>query len=786
MQQGRLGERFGAALTRTEARLARAERRWLGWFWLALLLVLVGVVGAAGYTGWLWLAGVLAALGLAVLGFAFWQRHGWLVSAVAPAVVVLAIGAVVLFGTGQGRDLGASIVDAGRLQLFCFGAALLYWAAAVWHNARVRVDVVFDNRSQQRLLAAPEDDPATQPNERPWQKWTPRVLGAVVFVLAAAQLVMVGWAIGFDMLIWPLGVVGLTFVLYWLIVVYRRDKLVPWLRGLVRGVSGWLEGQMVEAATLQSRALVQLRVTGKPEFDDEVVAPTSAIITSLVFIALGLAVAVPAWFVPVELGWLVGSMALGFFAFGFYLVLLTLLWIWANRRGFGVWRVLVPLLLVAVAGTFTRPYHEVRLVAGDLERPSLATMVAEWRDNAALVHDGDAAVPMIFVATAGGGLRAAYWTATVLAELERQVAERTGEGRAFRHHLYAISGVSGGSVGAAYFTRDAGPDAPRALEDSPVLRSLERDFLAPTLASLAFVDMPSLVLPNWGQPSRGIVLERAFEAGFRQGTGQDLDIPFLAARQGDRWQPLLLLNGTHQKSGRRLIASHVELTSDAFLDSFDLHHLLKSDIRLSTAAHNSARFTYVSPAGTLTGADGEALGHVIDGGYFENFGAVTMLQLVRAVMDELAETPMPRPVQPIIVQISSDPGISERDRAALETVAGCADGTEAPLPFEASDKSDFWANSQLLAPVRGILATRQAQGILASKELAQLACRLGTQKPQPVFVHFAMCDAVDPPLGWVMSGGSRQAIRELVHGCGNERLFERVVEAFGSAVPITD
>ena len=53
----------------------------------------------------------------------------------------------------------------------------------------------------------------------------------------------------------------------------------------------------------------------------------------------------------------------------------------------------------------------------------------------------------------------------------------------------------------------------------------------------------------------------------------------------------------------------------------------------STAAHNSARFTYVSPAGKLVSSrKGQNRGYVIDGGYFENYGALTALELARQLV----------------------------------------------------------------------------------------------------------------------------------------------------------
>ena len=74
-------------------------------------------------------------------------------------------------------------------------------------------------------------------------------------------------------------------------------------------------------------------------------------------------------------------------------------------------------------------------------------------------------------------------------------------------------------------------------------------------------------------------------------------------------------------------------------------------MRASTAAHNSARFTYVSPAGDL----GNKNGSVIDGGYFENYGALSALELARAARVALKDE---KPgVKLVILMISSDPGL---------------------------------------------------------------------------------------------------------------------------------
>ena len=73
------------------------------------------------------------------------------------------------------------------------------------------------------------------------------------------------------------------------------------------------------------------------------------------------------------------------------------------------------------------------------------------------------------------------------------------------------------------------------------------------------------------------------------------------------------------------------------------------DIRLSTAAHNSARFPIVSPAGEIRNRQHQVVDRIVDGGYFENYGALGAMELaqaIRAIEPKLA---------PFVLVISNDP-----------------------------------------------------------------------------------------------------------------------------------
>ena len=180
-------------------------------------------------------------------------------------------------------------------------------------------------------------------------------------------------------------------------------------------------------------------------------------------------------------------------------------------------------------------------------------------------------------------------------------------------------------------------NAQRATATCPLATTfLTADFLAPALASLVFVDTPSSFLPDLGQGDRGTALEKSFE----HASGGLLARPFLSffpykkdLPQTGRapWRPILLLNATHEETGKRIITGHVLIERNVFIDSLDALHVLGKDVRASTAAHNSARFTYISPAGDL----GDKHGSVIDGGYFENYGALSALELARAARQAL-------------------------------------------------------------------------------------------------------------------------------------------------------
>ena len=148
---------------------------------------------------------------------------------------------------------------------------------------------------------------------------------------------------------------------------------------------------------------------------------------------------------------------------------------------------------------------------------------------------------------------------------------------------------------------------------------------------------------------------------------------------------MLMLNGTWVGTGKRIVASDVFTASDGertrlpkganlFRDAFDLHALLWSkdqdckttedvheDIRLSTGITMTARFPVISPHGTIKNKCGTIVDRVVDGGYFENYGATTIR--------ELAEELKTYNLKPFIILVNNEPMASNMDCSTLLPLA---------------------------------------------------------------------------------------------------------------------
>ena len=391
--------------------------------------------------------------------------------------------------------------------------------------------------------------------------------------------------------------------------------------------------------------------------------------------------------------------------------------------------------------------------------------------------------PVFVVAAAGGGIRAAYWAAAVLGTAADQAPD------AWHRHLYAISGVSGGSLGGAVHAAQLATRAGTSTAgySTPAHEMLSEDFLSPVFAYLLFPDLVQRFLPI---PFERMDRARALEMNWEYWAAEKLKTPLFAGRFVDLWSaetpfraPALLLNTTLVEGGQRAIVSNLRVSTDRFPDTIDLLRADDgkgfgpnlADIPLSAAVHLSARFTYVSPAATVSsiGDKGQSIpGRLVDGGYFENSGAATALDLLRAIqprMDAMSKE-LGRRVFPVLILVSNDP-------AAPRVCAGHARDWAESQPFL----------SEVLSPILAMLNTRTARGRLAEENaVAYVSERIVDPKrcDNGCVLEFALSEAtsgigagsgealpgekkptakrnatVDPPLGWSLSVASQEAMK---------------------------
>ncbi|MCC7461789.1 MAG: hypothetical protein IT480_04915 [Gammaproteobacteria bacterium] len=375
-----------------------------------------------------------------------------------------------------------------------------------------------------------------------------------------------------------------------------------------------------------------------------------------------------------------------------------------------------------------------------------------------------APVPVFVVAAEGGGIRAAYWSASVLTALED--ASATTPAR-FSRHLFAISGVSGGSLGGATFAAlvaDAARDGrtPRLPDVEGVLGA---DFLSPTLGAAIFPDLLQRYLPVPLFDDRAVALEQSWERAWRTARPRSpgrFAAPFAELWARDPYRvPLLFLNATVVETGQRAIVAPLGVAPDAsgratFADALDAGAMLGGALPLSSAVHLSARFTYLSPAGLVdTGRPGVARWlRLVDGGYFDNSGAVTAAEIVDAVLHAHAALGATRPIQIIVLHLPNEP-VDDRAGIGAGGGAGAGGGSGG-----ASGGREFLG--EVLDPVRALLATRVARGTQAVEALRREHERV----PEVRLLSLAPCRTQAPlPLGWVLSAQVRHDLRAQVLSC---------------------
>ena len=492
---------------------------------------------------------------------------------------------------------------------------------------------------------------------------------------------------------------------------------------------------------------------------------------ALTFGALGAALALQIVLVflltkwPIVIGMRLGTLALVFLALSL-LACFGIVWVFLPK--YATWPSLaaVPLLWAVFLGNAPDyTLQQTKFAQKPPQRPELAEHFKLWLKQ---LPEGEAS-PIFFVAAAGGGLRAAYWTASMLAAADDRTC---GE---FGRHVYAYSGVSGGSLGiAAYLAQrqvwqaKKEPGARCQTGRREEMRSmLRRDFLAPVAGSLLFAEMTQRFFPiDYLDEDRGTTLARAWSMAWDEvfpGAKGKFDEPFLEAFKAGS-NPAVFLNATAVSSGQRVLASNVTRTQipafDLFRRSRAVGALNTSGLTVREAVLNSARFTYVSPAATVLGCgqpaeDGtcpeytKVWDRLVDGGYFENSGLATLSDAIRTLKTDALKRRM------IVVVIEN----------SNETQAACRKRGEPGADAGEEARGDVAPVAGFTAPLEALLHVREARGQLELRRVrAEFKCEDGQLLDWHLFgspAERAQARAAgqEPALGWFLSERSAKWIR---------------------------
>jgi hypothetical protein len=468
------------------------------------------------------------------------------------------------------------------------------------------------------------------------------------------------------------------------------------------------------------------------------------------------------------------------------------------------WPALLFLLILIIGAASATVNTLVRADQPLPPRPTLAQAADAWLTSC-VRREGDV-VRAVIVANAGGASRAALWTAAVMRALETELPAPAMEpGR----QLFTISGISGGALGAAAYvaTLDQSDVACGGADRTPALRTdrlnrlqagLGRDFLAPAFTGLFLGDGfwrlfgPASALAGWlgwWPEDRSVRLERAWEAALAT-PGTEGMAGLLVGRTFGGGEaprlPLLLTAGTHQESGRLAVTAPVRI-AEALPAAIDVLATLDADLPFSVAASNSARFPYVSAPGLLRRRGTQlSFGQIVDGGYYDNQGAVAAAAAATALEAAHARRAA-TPGDPLagsrlalfVVQVLSDPDLPPEELPrcdAEEPPATAAESAPTPLDF-------------LTSPVGALVAVRGERANIGATELRRRFCPKDGPGPLLHYSVFSLgADAarIRPPLSWVLSEAVRNSIAQrglsAFAATGNAEELERLRNAWAAAV----
>jgi len=337
------------------------------------------------------------------------------------------------------------------------------------------------------------------------------------------------------------------------------------------------------------------------------------------------------------------------------LIMLTLVCWGLSGMAFFLDRYRVPLLIPLAALTISSGlFHKSDYFYEGLPLPLKAAAVPTAADIINEHASGpDANKPIVLVATTGGGIQAAAWTARVLASLNEQATVDCGGTKtSFSRYVRLISSVSGGSVGAMYFAAAYNNGEVSAADGRGITARADASSLDEITWGLAYPDLAFGLFP-WAKGigsgsifmDRGRMLETSWSKRLPP-LQSDATLSDWSKDAAEGLRPGVIFNSTLVETGDRYLLSTTgfgerkenQARREQFQGRWEFFKLYpESDLRVRTAARLSATFPYVTPAARMLRDESTASEprsqdgrfyrpepHAVDGGYYDNYGMVSL------------------------------------------------------------------------------------------------------------------------------------------------------------------
>jgi hypothetical protein len=378
--------------------------------------------------------------------------------------------------------------------------------------------------------------------------------------------------------------------------------------------------------------------------------------------------------------------------------------------------------------------------------------------------------PRLLVNAYGGGLRAAIFTAQVLA-----LADDASCGE-FGQHLHAMSGVSGGSLGIAVYliarqtlaSKHIWDDCSTPPVGTPltdvVTKALVQDHLSPVIATALSIDVflrtpltpgahakrGQSMLDSWND-----ALVEALEPHDINSDSKDwnlpLGLPLVELNGGLSPAPRVIFNATDADSGSGMWFSNG--AGGLRLSNFTRESNPDPRMTVGQAVLHSARFPYATPAGTYS--EGGKAFRLVDGGYADNSGARTLYAQVLAK----AKDDYPNVGDLVLLDIDGNPPEPSASDIAKQCHKSKGD-TESSIP------TALLALLQARAARAKDAVNELANGLPGCKSLSclspvQISAAPSQAQTQPNGRHDdPACDQIENertiPLGWYTGPGTSQ------------------------------